>query len=1310
MPIVSVLAVGKGYVGVGLRTSEHLLTRAGHFEGIGLVDANDKFSEIWAVTFPEWSLHIDTGGTFTDCIGQGPDGVVRRCKVLSSSALRATIQERVGPDRCILAGLPKLPDGFFRGFALTWPDGEGLSLRVVDWGAASGELRVAETLPAGLTPGTVCELRLDKEAPLLAARVLTGTAGDAPLPSMRMRLATTRGTNALLEEKGQPPLLFINSGLEDLLMIGDQRRPDLFALNPGRPDPLHGPVVPVAGRLNAEGREIAPLDPGAIDRAARHWLGHGFTTAVVCLMHSYRNPTHEREVAGRLRAAGFSHVSVSSDLAPMIKIVSRGETAVVDAYLAPVMNAYLDAVGGEIGRDRLHVMTSSGGLVTRDAYRPKDSLFSGPAGGVVGTAAIARQTRQSKVIAFDMGGTSADVARYDGEFDYQYRQTVGRATVFAPGLKIESVAAGGGSICRFDGRVLTVGPESAGASPGPACYGAGGPLTLTDVNLLLGRLDPGLFGLPVFPEKARTRLEEIQKRICEEADTRMTAQEVLMGFLAIADERMAEAVRRISIREGYDCAAYSLLAFGGGGGLHACGVASALGIRCILHPVNSGLLSAVGLREAVFERFAEEQVLESIDMLTDRLPGMIDGVGKRAVEAVIREGVEPSAVALRFVRAEMRFAGQEAVLSVSADRVDLLCRRFRALHRKRFGHCPADRAIEVVALRAAASSRRTEPDRREYFRRGRRSLKASGAGRPSLLAREGLKPGEVIPGPAVVQDRYSTLFVEPGWTGVVGNLGSIRLIREQAPAGTASDEARSGVVALELISNRLSAVVEDMGELLQRTALSTNVRERLDFSCGLLDREGRLVVNAPHIPVHLGALGLCVRGVMKTCDLRPGDTVVTNHPGYGGSHLPDVTLVTPIFSPEGLLQALVANRAHHAEIGGCRPGSMPPYARSLEEEGVVISPLLVAREGRVDWGPLEHVLSHARYPTRALAENLADLDAQMAANRQAAAAIKNLIRDLGVERFTDSLTALSERSAFLIGQRLASLAAGRFEAIERLDDGTPLKVTLEVRAGRIRVDFSGTGPVHAGNLNTTPAVVSSALLYVLRLMIQTRVPLNEGLLEPVDLILPEGMLNPVFGPDPSRCPPVAGGNVETSQRVVDLLIKALGLAACSQGTMNNLIFGTSKGSYYETIAGGAGAGPGSKGADAVHTHMTNTAITDPEILEWRHPVRLLRFGIRRGSGGAGAFAGGAGVCREIEFLEPAELSLVTQHRVEVPYGMAGGRPGAPGRQCIIRVGGVSEELGSVAAADLKPGDRLLIETPGGGGWGQSLGGAKSVVS
>jgi len=1255
------------------------------------------------VSNPGWSLFVDTGGTFTDCLGRGPDGTVHRCKVLSSSALRATVVRVPGRNQLVLAGLPALPDGFFRGFTLGWPGSDWPESRIHGSETRKGEVVVTATLPATPGSGAIAELRLKEEAPILAARVMTGTPGDQPLPPLEMSLATTRGTNALLEERGTPPVLFVTSGLEDILVIGDQRRPDLFALDPRRPEPLHGPVVAVEGRLDATGEEIERLNPEGLDRAGRYWLARGHSTAAVCLMHSYLNPHHEKRVARRLLTLGYAHVSVSSDLAAMIRIVPRCETAVVDAYLSPVMNHYLEAVHRSLGRGRLRIMTSAGGLVAKDSFRPKDSLLSGPAGGVVGTAALARSLRSPKAIAFDMGGTSTDVSRFDREFDYTYHQKVGRASVFAPGLKIESVAAGGGSICGFDGRVLTVGPQSAGAVPGPACYGAGGPLTLTDVNLLLGRLDPALFGLPVFPEAAEKRWRQLAREVRHATGESVEDASLLRGFLRIADERMAEAIRRISIREGYDCATYNLVSFGGAGGLHACGVASVLGMKVIVHPRDSGLLSARGLMEAVIERFAEEQVLRPMSEISDRLPALIRRVGDRAVKAVGEDRVDRRSVDLRFVRAEMRFSGQDATLSIPADRVDLLVRRFRHQHRVRFGTCPTGRAVELVALRAVASSRRLATAGGELFTRRRLhpADRTADSLHPTTCRRDDLQPGTVLPGPAVVQDRFSTLHIEPGWTGVMGNRGSIRVVRDRHSGSSPdwSGHPESDVVALELVSNRLVSVVEDMGELLKRTALSTNIKEREDYSCGLLDNEGRLVVNAPHIPVHLGALGLCVRTVLEKTRFRPGDTVVTNHPGFGGSHLPDITLISPVFSPDGECRAFVANRAHHAELGGCRPGSMPPHARNLEEEGVVIPPTLVASDGKVDWSPVVHLLTRGPHPTRSLEENLADLDAQMAANRQAVAAVAAMVTDLGPGRFARFLDAMAERSAHLVRERFVERTGGDYRAVETLDDGTPLKVAVVVGSDRVGVDFRGSGEVHAGNLNATPAVVTSALLYVLRLLVGKDVPLNEGLMRSIDLTIPRGILNPRFDPDPAVCPAVAGGNVETSQRVVDLLIKALGLAACSQGTMNNLIFGTSRGSYYETIGGGAGAGPGFHGGNAVHTHMTNTAITDPEVLERRQPVRLVRFSVRSGSGGAGLFHGGDGICREIEFLEPTRLSLMTQHRVAGPFGAEGGGPGSVGCQWVIRTSGALEALSSTAAVDLEPGERIVMETPGGGGWG-----------
>lgn len=1268
-------------------------------------------------TQARWRFWMDTGGTFTDCLAVGPDGREHRLKVLSSGAVRARVDSVSDTGVAVLAGLPVVPDGFFAGFEVrrvsggeTSPEGEGGVGRVENWFA--GE-RAAVIDGLRLEAGDVVNLSCGEEAPVLAMRLFTGTAPGEAFPPSELRLATTRGTNALLEGRGARVALFVTAGFADLLRIGDQRRPDLFALEVRKPAPLHGPVVEVHERLAADGSVIRPPDLERLRTAAASLVNEGIDVAAVALLHSYRNPSHEAAVARVLREAGFRHVSVSSELAPLIKIVPRAETAVVDAVLAPIMESYLGGVETAVERDRFYVMTSAGGLVPRAAYRPKDSLLSGPAGGVAGAAAAARRAGCARLLTFDMGGTSTDVARYDGDFDYRFEHRVGPARVFAPALHVESVAAGGGSICRFDGAALVVGPESAGASPGPACYGAGGPLTLTDVNLLLGRLDPTKFGIPVFPEASEARLREVLEAIREATGSEPERESVLRGFLEIANERMADAIRRISVREGYDPAEYTLVAFGGAGGLHACAVAERLGVRAVVFPADSGLLSARGLREAVPERFVERQVLQRLEAAADCLDAWVRELETEAGSALAADGVAAEAVEVRRREAELRFDGQESVLTVNLDGAGALvgeavAERFREAYRRRYGHVPGDRAVELVTLRVVVSERRGGEGRERFAAAG----EAGPAGRQRAHARESLSPGMRLAGPTLVQDRFSTLCIAEGWTAVVGSEGTIRLERAAAPgarigaaaetaAGADGDGGRAEVVDLELFTCRFLALVDEMGMLLQRCAVSVNVKERLDFSCALLDPDGELVANAPHIPVHLGALGECVRRVRAVLDLAPGDIAITNHPGYGGSHLPDVTLIAPVYAADGSLLGYVANRAHHAEIGGARPGSMPPGAASLAEEGVVIAPRLLMRGGEADWEGLRRLLGGGPFPSRAVEENIADLHAQVAALRCGADALERLAAEAGADRVRRFMRLLKDRAAAALAAALERVPhRGERRAADAMDDGSPIVVTVRKTAGeRLVVDFSGTAPVHPGNLNATPAIVRSAVIYVLRLLAGADLPLNEGLMRDVDLHIPPGMLAPDFPDDPAACPAVVGGNVETSQRVVDVLLTALGLAACSQGTMNNVIFGNAHFSYYETVAGGSGAGPGFPGEDAVHCHMTNTAITDAEVLEHRLPVRLERFAVRAGSGGAGRWRGGCGVERVLRFLESVALSVLTQRRVRGAPGLDGGEAGAPGRQWLERRDGARVDLGPIDGVEAEAGDVFHLLTPGGGGCG-----------
>jgi len=1270
-----------------------------------------------------WLICTDTGGTFTDCLARDPMGGLHRAKVLSTSALRGRVARVIDEQRFEIEQQWGACDDLIRGFTLRLLQSGEMIGRVARFDAARSIVHVDEAVRIG--GGMVVEAKGDEPAPVLAARLVTQTPAGRPLPAMHLRLATTRGTNALLERKGADIALCITEGFGDLLHIGDQSRPDIFALRIIKPAPLHRHVIEVRERLNADGSVLRTLDEAMLRGAAmRLRTEHGVRVAAVALMHSHINPKHEQSVAAILRECGFDHVSVSSEIAPLIRIVLRAQTAVVDAYLGPVIGDYLRDVhramrieSNTAAASRLHVMTSAGSLNDSSHFRACESLLSGPAGGVLGAAAAGRASGWTRVIGFDMGGTSTDVCRCDGELDYRFEHSVGDARLLVPALAIETVAAGGGSICDFvDGR-LVVGPHSAGAEPGPACYGLGGPLTLTDVNLLLGRLSAEQFEIPISREAAEAALQRLLARIEKDAQDSPDAAEILNGFLEIAIQRMAAAIEQVSLRRGYDVREYALLAFGGAGGQHACALADRLGMNTIIMPLDASLLSAAGLMTASIERIAHKQILQTIDQCGGQLVEMIHSVARQAVTDVQAEGIERGAIDVRRVIFDVRLAGQDSTVQIDilADEGDdiagLIRTKFAQRYEQIYGHAPPlDRKpVEVESLRVIAATEvgdvapgagdGTAP--RKGLQLRSHQLHTRGRWQPVLAyQRRELPAGAPIEGPAIILDRRSSYVIDDGWSARVDEADAIVATRT-SPAAPAAVSDQPEIVRLELFSHRFMAIATEMGQMLQRTAISTNVKERLDFSCTLLDADGTLIANAPHLPVHLGAMGVCVRAVHEAIDMRPGDVIITNHPAFGGSHLPDITIITPVFDDEAMLIGYVANRAHHAEVGGTRPGSMPPNATTLAEEGVVIPPMHVMRRGKPQWQSIERRLRESRFPSRAVADNMADLQAQVAANRRGEAALQALVKQHGREEVARQMHALTDRASRLAGTAFDRLPRQNLQATERLDDGSTLSVRIDAARRPVIIDFSGTALRHPGNLNATPAIVRSAVIYVLRLLVGESLPLNEGLMGEVDVRIPRGsLLDPAFDlDDPSRCPAVVGGNTEVSQRLVDALLKAFGLAACSQGTMNNILFGNDRFGYYETVCGGSGATGESDGADAVHVHMTNTRITDPEIIEHRYPVRLDRFAIRRGSGGRGAHRGGDGAVREITFLEPMALSVLTQHRVEPPYGMAGGVEGALGRQTLIRAGGQRIELGSVDGCDVHPGDRLVLETPGGGAWG-----------
>ena len=1253
-----------------------------------------------------WQVWVDTGGTFTDCVAVDPQSRIHRAKVLSSSALRGKVRNVIDTRSIAVTEKWEVPRDFIRGFRFKVLGIEHETLTVTRY--LPGESIVLDgPVPENIPGLAAFEVHSQEDAPVLASRIVTGRPFGTPLPAMKLRLATTRGTNALLERAGEPTALFITEGFKDLLRIGNQQRPDLFALRIEKSDPVYERVVEVPERICADGTVLRELETGSWTDEISRVLDSGIRTAAVALLHSYVDPAHERRLARILKAMGFQHVTISSEAAPFIKIVPRAETTVINAYLSPIIDTYLERVQTAIPEGGIHIMTSAGGLVKAESYKAKDSLLSGPAGGVVGAALSGHRLGYERIIAFDMGGTSTDVSRFDGDYDYVFEHEVGNAHLVAPALAIESVAAGGGSICSYDGVEMRVGPESAGAEPGPACYGAGGPLCLTDVNLLLGRLDPSRFEIPINPVESESRIEIILDAIANIQGKRPEREEILEGFHDIANARMADAIRKISIRKGYNPKEYALVAFGGAGGQHAVAIAERLGIRTIVIPKDASLLSAFGLGHAVIERFAEQQVLRALDKVEAEIPGWLSTLSESASNAVLSEGIQEKAVEIRRRIVNLRLSGQDATLQVEYDADVPLSQAFEEAYRSIYGHWPEGRSIEVESIRVVASTKRLKlpvsPGYKNGFdtkTAGRvRKQKAYFRGRwctVSCYDRDHLHSGSTIEGPALIVERHSTTVVQAGWRCRIDVTGSLvlemldhRILKE--------NDTRPEIVRLELFTNRLLNIAAEMGERLRRTALSTNVKERLDFSCAILDKDGDLVVNAPHIPVHLGSMGLCVQSLRAVVRMEPGDVVVTNHPKYGGSHLPDVTVVTPVYV-DRILLGYVANRAHHAEIGGIRPGSMPATATCMADEGVIINPMHLIHQGQPRWDEMKRILTSAPYPSRAVEENLADLSASVAANHSGAEALSALAAEHGTDTVWEVMEALKGRAEKKIRAALSRIPDGIYEAVETLDDRSPIHVKIRIEEDRAILDFSGTAGVHPMNMNATPAIVHSAVIYILRLLLDESLPLNAGLMRPVTLNIPEGMLNPPFPEDPFQAPSIVGGNVETSQRLVDTMIKALRLCACSQGTMNNTLFGTDRYSYYETVCGGCGAGPGFEGASAVHSHMTNTRITDPEIIERRYPVRVENFGIREGSGGRGKYRGGDGAVREITFLEDMSLSVLGQHRKEGPFGMSGGKPGKPAEQMVIRASGEMERLSSIDGCDVSKGDTLILKTPGGGGF------------
>jgi len=1255
---------------------------------------------------------IDVGGTFTDCIGSLDDGRIVRHKVLSSGVTKGRATVGSGRRRIVDPTRQVDPAGFWQGYAARVLDHEGRvagESPVASFDSTTGVLELMASLPEAPLPGQAYELVSGEESPLLAIRYVLGLGLDATLPPLSVRLGTTRGTNALLTRCGAATALVTTRGFGDVLRIGYQDRPKLFELAVRKPSPLFCAVAEIDERISAVGEVLRAPDVEAVRKSLNDLKSRGIESLAVCLLNAYVDSRHE-ELVGRVAAEiGFKEISLSSQVAPLIKIVARGDTTVLSAYLNPVLRSYVARLRDGLGTGKLRILNSAGGLVDADHFVGKDSIFSGPAGGVVGFSQVAKAAGFERAIGFDMGGTSTDVARYDGRYEREYETEKAGVRIVAPMMAIETVAAGGGSVCRFDGVKLVVGPESAGATPGPACYGRDGPLAITDMNFYQGKILAGHFPFPLDREIVEQRLADLGEEIFAATGVRYSPHGLADGFLRVVNVNMVMAIRSISLAKGCDPRDYVLTAFGAAAGQHACAVAGELGTRQVLLHPDAGVLSAYGIGRADITRHAVASVGKTCsEAAVASLAPLFEQLTAGPRKEVLAEGIDAERIKVHR-SLDLRYRGVDAVMTIPEPGQGTYAQAFVRRHQQLYGYVHDGRPLEIVAARIeviGAAGRQTEDSLPCHPRRPDPDHTVetwfSDFSQPTaVFLRRQLRPGDRISGPAIVCEPTSTTVVDPGWQGEVLGRGELLLTRPAEPARyTTSTQADP--VMLEVFNNQFAGVARQMGVTLRNTAGSVNVKERLDFSCAVFTSAGDLVVNAPHIPVHLGAMSETVRRIVaENPNIGLGDVFVTNDPYRGGAHLPDVTVVTPVHDErDGRLLFFTASRAHHAEIGGILPGSMPPFSRNLAEEGVLISNFKLLDGGQPRLEELRQLLLSPPFPSRAVDDNLADITAQMAANRQGT-------RDLlaMVERYSWSVVAaymghIQRAAEQKMRSALRRLSDGRHAFADAMDDGSPIAVAVTIAGDEATFDFHGTGPVVAGNLNATPAIVTAAVMYCLRCLIDEDIPLNQGVLAPVRIVLPRCMLNPPRRESPTTCAAVVGGNVETSQRVVDVVLGALGMAAASQGTMNNLLFGDATFGYYETICGGGGATADAAGADAVHTHMTNTRITDPEVIERRYPVRVLEFSIRRGSGGEGRRRGGDGVIRRLQFLRPLVVSILSQRRgSRAPFGLAGGKPGAVGRNTLIRASGTVEVLSSLAQFSAAPGDVLVIETPGGGGYG-----------
>lgn len=1168
-----------------------------------------------------------------------------------------------------------------------------------------------------------------RDAVVEGMRDLLGVAQDEALPHERIevvKMGTTVATNALLERKGARTLLAITRGFGDQLRIGYQDRPDIFARHICLPSLMYERVAEIDERIGAHGELLSPLDEAGTraQLAAAH--ADGIDSIAIVLMHAYRSPAHELRVAEIAAETGFKQISVSHEVSPLMKLVGRGDTTVVDAYLSPVLRDYVNRVAAHTGPVPLHFMQSNGGLVEAGRFQGKDAILSGPAGGIVGAVKSCESAGERKLIGFDMGGTSTDVAHYDGAYERVFETQVAGVRVRAPMMDIHTVAAGGGSICVFENGRMRVGPESAGAHPGPACYRNGGPLTVTDCNLLLGRVQadhfPHVFGpqgnLPLDADIVRQKFEAMAARVREETGHLMAIETIAEGFLAIAVDNMAQAIKVISVERGHDVTDYSICAFGGAGGQHACAVADSLGVRRILlHPL-AGVLSAFGMGLADLRTMRERAVEADLDV--DNVQALHAGFAKieqRAIDEILGQHVGRERIrSLRTAR--LKYRNTDSTLEVAWSDAATMTDAFNALHRKRYGFVMAGKPLMIESIAVEAIGETTQSARVEIASHGAQDAQGNaliaGSDREARLFIDGrfhdvllrprasLRAGRAVTGPALITESISTIVVLPGWQAVLLEDGTLRLDRLDVRERDGDDNSRRisterHPVHLEIFNNLFMAIAQQMGTTLEKTSHSVNMKERLDFSCAIFDRDANLIANAPHIPVHLGSMGDSVASVAAKhgATLAPGDVFMLNLPYNGGTHLPDITVVMPVFDRAGdELLFYVAARGHHGDIGGITPGSMPPNSTSILEEGVLIDNIKIVSAGEFLDAAVRALFSSGHYPSRNVDQNIADLAAQIAACECGAKELLRVADRYGEDVVLAYMGYVQDNAEEAVRNAIATLRDGVFSY--EMDDGATIdvKLTVDHSARTVKIDFSGTSEQRPSNFNAPRSICKAAVLYVFRTLLDSSIPMNDGVLRPVQLIIPQGsMLHPVF---PAA---VVAGNVEVSQAITDALYGAMGVLAAAQGTMNNFTFGDATHQYYETIAGGSGAGATHPGTSAVQTHMTNSRMTDPEVLEWRFPVVVEQHAIRASSGGAGQHKGGDGAVRRIRFTQPMTANMLANRRRVAPFGLSGGAAGAVGRNWVERANGAVERFGATHTTDMQAGDVFVIETPGGGGFG-----------